>query len=74
MTTSATNPIVRVSGVGVKWRLEMEKDKVATDIQKKQMIEEIKKLDKTEMFKPKPKEKKSIISKILMILGYGKKR
>jgi hypothetical protein len=27
MTTSATNPIVRVSGVGVKWRLEMEKDK-----------------------------------------------
>ncbi len=52
----------------------MEKDKVATEIQKKQMIEEIKKLDKTEMFKPKPKEKKSIISKILMILGYGKER
>jgi len=54
----------------------MEKDKVATEIQKKQMIEEIKKLDKTEMFKPKPKpkQKKSIISKILMILGYGKER
>jgi hypothetical protein len=38
------------------------------------MINEIKKLDKTEMFKPKPKKKISIIEKILKILGYGKKR
>jgi hypothetical protein len=38
------------------------------------MIKEIKSLDKTEMFKPKPKNKISIISKILKILGYGKKR
>jgi hypothetical protein len=27
MTTSASNPMVRVRGVGLKWRLEMEKDK-----------------------------------------------
>jgi hypothetical protein len=38
------------------------------------MIDEIKKLDKTELFKPKPKKKISIIDKILKILGYGKKR
>jgi hypothetical protein len=38
------------------------------------MIEEIKKLDKTKMFQPKPKVKISIIDKILMILGYAKKR
>jgi hypothetical protein len=38
------------------------------------MIDEIKKLDKTELFKPKPKNKISIIDKILKILGYGKKR
>jgi hypothetical protein len=36
------------------------------------MIEEIKNLDKTELFKPK--KKISIIDKILKILGYGKKR
>jgi hypothetical protein len=36
------------------------------------MIEEIKKLDKSEMFKPE--KKVSIIDKILKILGYGKKR
>jgi hypothetical protein len=38
------------------------------------MIEEVKKLDKTKMFQPKPKVKVSIIYKILMVLGYGKKR
>jgi hypothetical protein len=38
------------------------------------MIEEIKNLDKTELFKPKSKKKISIIDKILKILGYGKKR
>jgi hypothetical protein len=38
------------------------------------MISEIKSLDKTKMFEPKPKNKISIISKILKILGYGKKR
>jgi hypothetical protein len=38
------------------------------------MINEIKSFDKEEMFKPKPKNKISIIDKILKILGYGKKR
>jgi len=38
------------------------------------MINQIKSLNKEEMFKPKPKKKISIISKLLMILGYGKKR
>jgi hypothetical protein len=51
---------------------EMEKDKKEIEIQKIQMIEEIKKLNKTELFKPK--KKVSIIDKILKILGYGKKR
>ena len=45
-----------------------------TKIQKNQMIEEIKNLDKEKMFKPKPKNKISIIDKLLKILGYGKKR
>jgi len=35
------------------------------------MIEEVKKLDKKEIFKPK--KKVSIIDKLLKILGYGKK-
>lgn len=52
----------------------MVKDKAEMEIQKKQMIEEIKKLNKEEMFKPKPKNKISIIDKLLKILGYGKKR
>jgi hypothetical protein len=38
------------------------------------MIEDIKKLDKRKMFVEKPKNKVSIIDKILKILGYGKKR
>jgi hypothetical protein len=38
------------------------------------MIEEIKSLKKEEIFKPKPKNKVSIIDKMLKILGYGKKR
>ena len=53
---------------------EMEKDKMEIQSQKNLMINEIKKLDKTEMFKPKPKKRISIIEKILKILGYGKKR
>jgi uncharacterized protein (DUF849 family) len=51
---------------------EMEKDKKEIEIQKIQMIEEIKKLNKTDLFKPE--KKVSIIDKILKILGYGKKR
>ena len=40
------------------------------------MIEELKKIDKNEMFKTKEKEKVkvSIVDKLLTILGYGKKR
>jgi hypothetical protein len=53
---------------------EMEKDQKEIDAHKRKMIEEIKKLDKSKMFVEKPKEKISIFNKILMILGYGKKR
>lgn len=53
---------------------EIQKDKVEISNHKSQMIEEVKKLDKTKMFQPKPKVKVSIIDKILMVLGYGKKR
>ena len=37
------------------------------------MIEDIKKINKNEMFKDEPKKKQSILVKILSILGYGKK-
>jgi hypothetical protein len=42
--------------------------------QKKKMIDEIKSLDKSKMFVEKPKQRISIFSKILIALGYGKKR
>jgi hypothetical protein len=38
------------------------------------MIEEVKQIDKTKMFLPPPKEKISILKKLSIILGYGKKR
>jgi hypothetical protein len=37
------------------------------------MIDEIKSLDRDKLFLEKPKKKLSFISKILTILGYGKK-
>jgi hypothetical protein len=52
----------------------MEKDNKDILKHKTQTINEIKKIDKSEMFKPKPKEKISLLKKIGMILGYGKKR
>lgn len=52
---------------------EMEKDKIDLTNHKNQLIEEIKSLDKSKMFSPKPKKKISILDKILIILGYGKK-
>lgn len=52
----------------------MEKDKMEIQNHKSRTIDEIKKIDKSEMFKPKPKEKISLLKKIAMILGYGKKR
>lgn len=51
----------------------MEKDKIDLTNHKNQLIEEIKSLDKSKMFSPKPKKKISILDKILVILGYGKK-
>ena len=53
---------------------EMERDKTEISNHKNQMINEIKSFDKEEIFKPKVKNKISIIDKILKILGYGKKR
>jgi hypothetical protein len=52
----------------------MEKDKMEILNHKNRTIDEIKKIDKSEMFKPKPKEKISFLKKIATILGYGKKR
>jgi hypothetical protein len=51
----------------------MVKDKMELMIHKKSMIDEIKSLDKSKMFEIKPKKKKTILSKLLIILGYGKK-
>ena len=58
---------------GLSW-LEKEMKRDSNDIQqhKQKTIEEIKQLDKTKMFQPKPKKKISILRKILMIFGYGK--
>jgi len=42
-------------------------------LHKQKVIEEIKKIDKSKFFQPKPKKKISILDKILMIFGYGKK-
>jgi hypothetical protein len=50
----------------------MKKDQKEVEIQKKKMIEEVKKINKDELFKLK--KKVSIIDKLLKILGYGKKR
>lgn len=50
----------------------MKKDQKEIERQKMKMIDEIKKINKDDLFKPK--KKVSIIEKILKILGYGKKR
>lgn len=52
----------------------MEKDKVEIENHKNKMIEEIKKINKMEMFKETQIKKISILDKLLLILGYGKKR
>ena len=51
----------------------MGKDQTEIDLHKQKAIEEIKKIDKSKYFQPKPKKKISILDKILMIFGYGKK-
>ena len=52
----------------------MEKDRTEIENHKKQMIEEIKKIDKVKLFKKDKKKKLTFIDKILIILGHGKKR
>jgi hypothetical protein len=52
----------------------MEKDKKEIQTNKKKLIDEIKSIDKDKMFVVKPKERISIFNKILITLGYGKKR
>jgi hypothetical protein len=51
----------------------MEKDKTEIQNHKKNLVKEIKTLNKAEMFAIKPKKKISIWDKILIIFGYGKK-
>lgn len=51
----------------------MKKDQKELDDHKKKMIEEIKTIDKNKMFLPVPKKKISILDKMLIIFGYGKK-
>ena len=53
---------------------QMEKDRVEIENHKKQMIEEIKKMDKVKLFKKDKKKKLTFIKKLLIILGHGKKR
>lgn len=60
---------------GLNWlKKEAEKDQREILNHKRRMIEEIKQIDKTQMFKEPEKKKINIFTKILMIFGYGKKR
>ena len=59
---------------GLQWLdKELKKDQKEVEIQKKKMIDEIKKIDKSELFVIKQEKKVSIIDKLLKIFGYGKK-
>ena len=60
---------------GLDWlNKEMKKDNEEVKSHKKKVIDEIKKIDKKKIFEPIPKKKISILEKILIIFGYGKKR
>jgi hypothetical protein len=62
---------------GITWlEKEMEKDQKAIEASKMKMIEEIKKLDKSKLFQQekKQKNKKTFWDKLLIIIGYAKKR
>ena len=60
---------------GLDWlNKEMKKDSEDIKSHKKKVIDEIKKIDKKKIFEPIPKKKISILEKILIIFGYGKKR
>jgi hypothetical protein len=52
----------------------MEKDSKEIQNHKMKLIEEIKKIDKTTMFKEPKMKKLSFFQKVLIIFGYGKKR
>jgi hypothetical protein len=53
---------------------EIQKDNLQTEEHKKKMIKEIISTDKSKIFTPIPKKKISLWTKILIIMGYGKKR
>jgi hypothetical protein len=55
---------------------EIKKDKDQTDEHKRKLIEEIKSWDKSKILNPlpPPKKKISLWTKILIVMGHGKKR
>lgn len=53
---------------------EIQKDNLQTELHKQKMIEEIRSLDKSKMFVAPPKKKVTFLKKILIVMGYGKKR
>jgi hypothetical protein len=54
---------------------ETKKDYELTDHYKQRMIEEIKSYDRSKMFESKlPQKRTSFLNKILMILGYERKK
>ena len=62
---------------GLTWlEKEMEKDQKAIQANKMKMIEEIKQMDKAKLFQKekKPQNKKTFWDKLLIIIGYAKKR
>ena len=52
---------------------EMMKDQNLVELEKLKTIQEIKSIDKSKMFVVPPKKKVSLLTKILTVLGYGKK-
>jgi hypothetical protein len=58
---------------GLDWlESELNKDDIEVEKTKKRQIREIMSLDKEKMFTPPPK--KTFLDKLLIVLGYGKKR
>ena len=53
---------------------EMERDLKEVEVHKNQLIDEIKSIDKKNLFVEKPKPKTTVFKKILKIFGYDKKR
>jgi hypothetical protein len=59
---------------GLNWLdKELKRDEVEISKHKNKLIDEIKGLDKNEMFKVPEKKKISFFTKILIIFGHGKK-